>query len=129
MKKVRLVFLMTFAFLLLLPLGVFAQGGDELPEGWIYVALAFNVGIVGMLVQILKLKVLPILKRQAPYLIPLLGMVIGVATAWILQNTGIDVSPIGDVFGPGIVSGALASTAFAVVKEGQNKFKLRRRRP
>ena len=117
--------LVFFAVFLLMPLAAFAQGGEPGVEPN-YVALAFNVGIVAALVQLLKLYVIPRLKEKAPYLIPIIGMVFGVMTAFVLQETGIDISSIGDVFGAGIASGALASAGFAVVKEGQNKLKCRK---
>lgn len=124
MRNLMFVFVVVFAVLLLMPLAAFAQGGEPGAEPN-YVALAFNVGIVAMLVQILKIYVMPRLREKAPYLIPIIGMVLGVLTAYILQATGIDISAIGDVFGAGIASGALASAGFAVVKEGKNKLKRR----
>jgi hypothetical protein len=126
MRKAAFIFFTALVVFLLLPFVVLAQEAGEVPgaDPWPYVAIAFNSGIVLMLVQLLKNKVLPILKQKAPYLIPLIGMVIGVASALVLGATGIDISPIGDVFGAGIASGALASTWFAVAKEVQNKRKL-----
>jgi len=87
-----------------------------------YIALAFNVGIVGVAVQLLKWKVLPVLKEKYPYLLPIIAMVIGTASAWVMAQTGIDISPIGAVFN-GMVSGALAVTGFNIAKETQNTAK------
>lgn len=119
--------LVFFAVFLLMPLAAFAQDVEE-PGGdpWTYVALVFNVGVVAALVQLLKLYVMPWLKEKAPYLIPIIGIAIGIAGALVLQATGIDLSPIGDLFGAGIASGALASAGFAVAKEAQNKLKRRK---
>ena len=99
---------------------VLAQGGEVEPTNTEYLALLFNVGVVMVLVQLAKWKVLPFLKTRAPYAIPIIGMVLGIAGAWVLQMTGIDISAIGDIFGAGIASGALASTGFAIVKEASN---------
>lgn len=118
-------FLMFFAAFLLMPMVVFAQEAEPAPgaDPWYYARVALNSGVVLMLVQLLKNKVLPILKKKAPYSIPVIGMAIGVVSALILSATGVDISPIGDVFGAGIASGALASTWFAVAKELDNKRK------
>lgn len=125
MRKTAFVFFTALMVFLLLPFVVLAQEAGEVPgaDPWPYVAIAFNSGIVLMLVQLLKLKVIPMLKAKAPYLIPLIGMAIGVVSALVLSATGIDISPVGDVFGAGIASGALASAGFAVFKEAGNKLK------
>lgn len=127
MKIYGVIFLMIFAVFLMLPFAAFAQEAEEVPgaDPWSYIALGFNSGIVLMLVQLLKNLALPGLKKNYPYLIPLIGMGIGIASAWVLQATGIDISPIGDLFGAGIISGALASAQFAVIKEGHNEFQRR----
>lgn len=76
------------------------------------VALAFNVGIVLALVQVLKVRFLPILKASAPWAIPLVASVIGFGASFVLVKTGIDITPIAGVF-----SGFAASGVFAVGKE------------
>lgn len=121
----RLQMFVAALLLLFMPMVAFGFQGDELePTNMGYIALMFNIGIVGAAVQLVKWKLLPILKRSAPYAIPLMAMVIGTASAWVMATTGIDISPIGNVFGVGIMgimSGACASTGFAVLKEFDNK--------
>lgn len=109
--------------LLFMPILALAQGDDVEPTSMEYIALMFNVGIVGAAVQLLKWKLLPILKKQAPYAIPLIGMGIGTASAWVMKITGVDISPIGNIFEVGIMSGAFASSGFAVLKEVSNKVR------
>jgi len=114
------IVLFCLVFFLLAPAVVLAQDDVE-PTTTEYLALLFNIGIVGAVVQLVKWKLIPWMKTSAPFLIPILGMVIGVISAWLLAQTGIDISPIGDVLGAGIMSGALASTGFVVLKEISNK--------
>lgn len=115
------LFLVLLVFLS--PVFLFAQGDEVEPTTMGYIGLMFNVGIVGAAVQLLKWKVLPWLKRSVPYLIPVLSMIIGIGSTWVLTQTGIDISPIGDIFSVGVISGTMASTGFAVVKELDNKRK------
>lgn len=109
--------------LLFMPMLALGQGDEVEPTNMEYIALMFNVGIVGAAVQLLKWKLLPVLKKQAPYSIPLIGMGIGTASAWVMKMTGIDISPIGNIFEVGIMSGAFASSGFAVLKEFSNKVR------
>lgn len=115
----RKLFFLFFAIALFLPVALFAQEApvEEPSEIMLYVALAFNVGLIGVLVQLLKTKVLPTLKEKYPFLIPLIAMGIGVGSKFIFDLFGIDISPIAGVFESGIVSGALASSSFVVLKE------------
>lgn len=76
------------------------------------VPLAFNSGIVMAIVQLLKVVVIPKLRVSAPWAIPLLASVVGLAASMVMARTGIDISPIAGVF-----SGFAASGMFAVVKE------------
>lgn len=115
-----------FLVFLLAPRVLFAQGESVEPTMMGYVAVLFNSGVVLVLVQLLKWRVLPWLRATAPYLIPILAMAVGMATAWIFALTGIDITPIGDILGAGIVSGALASSGFVVLKEVDNRLKKRR---
>lgn len=116
--------------ILLVPLALAQEGGggdDPVPVpdvDWkIYLALVFNSGLVALIVQLLKKYALPWLKASYPFLIPLIGMGLGILSGWVLSEFGIDISPIGDLFGAGVASGALASAGFAVVKEVDNKVK------
>lgn len=120
--RLRITFVAAF-LLLFMPVLVFGfQGEDAVePTTMEYIALMFNIGIVGAAVQLVKWKLLPILKASAPYAIPLIGMAIGIASAYVMELTGIDISPIGNIFEVGIMSGALASTGFNVLKEFDNK--------
>lgn len=119
------VWLILILLIFLSPVLLFAQGDGVEPTKMEYIALMFNVGIVATVVQLIKWKGLPWLKKSAPYLIPVLSLVIGIGGAWVLTQTGIDISPIGDIFSVGILSGAMASSGFAVVKEIDNKRKRR----
>lgn len=74
--------------------------------------LAFNSGIVVMLVQLLKLKVMPSLKLKYPWAIPVIASGLGFAASIVMAKTGVDITPIAGVF-----SGFAASGMFAAVKE------------
>ena len=76
------------------------------------IPLAFNSGIVLAVVQLLKVVLVPKLRALAPWAIPLLASVIGLAASMVLAKTGIDISPIAGAF-----SGFAASGMFAAVKE------------
>ena len=78
------------------------------------IALAMNSGVVLAVVQLLKVKVLPWLKTNAPWSIPLIAGGIGLASSAIMAATGIDISLIAGVF-----SGFAASGMFAIVKEAR----------
>lgn len=84
---------------------------EELQKGEL-IALAFNSGIVLAVVQIVKIVLLPKLRASAPWAIPLLASVVGLAASMVLAKTGIDISPIAGVF-----SGFAASGMFALAKE------------
>lgn len=75
-------------------------------------ALAFNTGIVFALVQLIKTKLLPVLRTKFPWAIPLVASGLGLASAMVLSRYGIDISPIAGAF-----TGLASSGAFAVVKE------------
>ena len=92
----------------------------QLPEG------SIPKRLIPIYLKALKNRLIPWLKATAPYAIPLIGMGIGMVTAAVLAATGIDISPIGGVFEVGILSGAVASSGFAVAKEAQNKARERR---
>ncbi len=79
------------------------------------VALLANSGLVLVLVQVIKIKLLPVLKEKFPWSLPMIASALGFATAIILSLTGIDISPIVGVF-----SGLAASGAFAIFKEATN---------
>ncbi|MCP4201149.1 MAG: hypothetical protein GY769_04365 [bacterium] len=125
------LFLLTLILLLLLaPMPLLALVQDapvpvepDPTNPWYYLALAANFGLVAFLVQILKNKLLPSLKEKAAYAIPLIAMVLGMAAPLVLQQTGIDILPIKDVFTAGLVSGAFASSGFVVAKEWGNKHR------
>ncbi len=76
------------------------------------IPLAFNSGIVLAVVQLLKVVALPKLRVSAPWAIPLVASVVGLAASMVLVKTGIDISPIAGAF-----SGFAASGMFAVAKE------------
>lgn len=76
-------------------------------------ALAFNTGIVFALVQVLKRYVAPVLKTSYPWAIPIIALGIGSASSLLMARYGIDISPLMGAF-----TGAAASTAFVVIKEG-----------
>ena len=76
------------------------------------VALAANSGLVLVLVQIIKIKLLPVLKEKFPWSLPMIASVLGFMSAIVLSSIGIDISPI-----VGLFSGLAASGAFAIFKE------------
>lgn len=120
--KRRILGLIWLAFILAIfasPL-VLAQGDETEPTKTEYVALLANSGLVAFVVQLAKWKFKPWLKDKVPYLIPIVGLALGVLGAWTMSEFGIDISAIGDVFGAGVASAALSSWGFAVVKEGHN---------
>ncbi len=76
------------------------------------IPLAFNSGVVVMLVQLLKLKLMPSLKLHYPWAIPIIASGLGFAASMVMAQTGIDITPISGLF-----SGFAASGMFAAVKE------------
>ena len=74
-------------------------------------AILFNAGIIAVLVQLIKTKLLPILKEKAPWALPLIATVLGAVSGTILAKYGIDIGPIVGAF-----SGLLASGGYMVVR-------------
>ena len=109
-------------FLLVMML-LFMQGEEVEPTNMEYIALFFNAIIAGVGVQLIKWKLVPWLKTTAPYLLPVISMAIGIVTAGAMSAYGIDLAPLGDIFGVGIMSGLLASSGFSVIKEIDNRRK------
>lgn len=110
-------------FLLLVIVLFTLQEEGVKPDTLKYIALAANAIIAGVGVQLVKWKLIPWLKTSAPYMLPVVGMIIGIASAAVMSSFGIDLTPLGDVFGVGVLSGALASSGFSMVKEVDNKRK------
>lgn len=74
--------------------------------------LAFNSGVVVMLVQLLKLKLMPSLRANYPWAIPIVASGLGFVASMVMAKTGVDITPIAGLF-----SGFAASGMFATVKE------------
>ena len=119
MRKVTFIFLF---FILMMPMVVFAQEGEvpEASETMLYIQLLFNVGLVGVIVQLIKTKLLPIIKEKVPYLIPFIAMGMGAVIPLVLSKFGIDLTPVGNLFETAVVSGSLASVGFVGIKELHN---------
>lgn len=76
------------------------------------IALAMNSGLTLVIVQLLKTYAVPGLRTAAPWAIPIIASVVGLAASMVMSKYGIDISPIAGAF-----TGLAASGAFAVIKE------------
>lgn len=76
------------------------------------IAVAFNMGIVASIVQLVKTQIIPKLKESAPWAITLIASVIGFASSIVLERTGIDITPIAGAF-----TGFITSGIYSVVKD------------
>lgn len=75
------------------------------------IAIAFNMGIVAALVQLVKTQIVPKLKETAPWALTLIASAIGFAASFVLARTGIDISPIAGAF-----TGMVTAGLFSVVR-------------
>jgi len=77
-------------------------------------ALLFNSGIAMVLVQVIKTRLIPVLKTDYPWALPIIAMALGSVTSVVLSRYGWDISAIAGAF-----SGLASSGAFATVKEAK----------
>lgn len=81
------------------------------PSGTL-VAIAFNVGLVAVLVQLATTKFKPWLNKNGyDWAIPIIAMGLGAVSGYLMQQYGIDIDPI-----TGIFSGALAAGGYKVIR-------------
>lgn len=76
--------------------------------------LLFNSGIAMALVQVIKTKLIPVLKTDYPWALPIIAMALGSVTSVVLSRWGLDISAIVGAF-----SGLASAGAFATVKEAK----------
>ena len=77
-------------------------------------ALLFNAGIAMALVQVIKTRLIPVLKSDYPWALPIIATALGSVTSIVLSRYGLDISAIAGAF-----SGLASAGAFATVKEAK----------